>query len=69
MGASFDSLTFKACDEQTMRNKFRKYQDDACEERGISLLGVYSQGEFKGAYEGTVEDLTSATSAVGVFIG
>ncbi len=34
MGASFDSLTFKACDEQTMRNKFRKYQDDACEEHG-----------------------------------
>lgn len=42
---------------------------DACKERGISLLGTYSQGEFNGAYEGTVEDLTSATSAVGVFIG
>lgn len=42
---------------------------DACEERGISLLGVYSQGEFKGAYEGTVDNLKSATAAVGVFIG
>ena len=42
---------------------------DACEERGISLLGVYSQGEFTGTYEGTVENLKSATSAVGVFIG
>lgn len=42
---------------------------DACKDRGISLLGTYSQGEFKGTYEGTVEDLTSATSAVGVFIG
>ena len=42
---------------------------DQCEERGISLLGVYSQGEFKGAYEGTVEDLKSATASVGVFIG
>lgn len=42
---------------------------DACEERGVLLLGVYNQGEFNGAYEGTVEDLTSATSAVGVFIG
>lgn len=42
---------------------------DACEDRGISLLGVYSQGEFKGAYEGTVDNLKSATAAVGVFIG
>ena len=42
---------------------------DQCEERGISLLGVYSQGEFKGAYEGTLEDLKSATASVGVFIG
>lgn len=42
---------------------------DACEDRGISLLGVYDKGTFAGAYEGTVEDLTSATSAVGVFIG
>lgn len=42
---------------------------DQCEDRGISLLGVYAQGTFEGAYEGTVEDLTSATSAVGVFIG
>lgn len=42
---------------------------DACEDRGISLLGTYSQGEFKGAYEGTLEDLKSATAAVGVFIG
>ena len=42
---------------------------DQCEERGILLAGVYSQGEFKGAYEGTVEDLKSATASVGVFIG
>lgn len=42
---------------------------DACEDRGISLLGTYSQGEFKGVYEGTLENLKSATSAVGVFIG
>lgn len=42
---------------------------DQCEERGILLAGVYDKGEFVGAYEGTVEDLTSATSAVGVFIG
>ena len=42
---------------------------DACEERGISLLGTYSQGEFNGTYEGTLENLKSATSAVGVFIG
>lgn len=41
---------------------------DACEEHGILLAGVYDKGEFNGAYEGTVEDLTSATSAVGVFI-
>ena len=42
---------------------------DACEDRGISLLGTYSQGEFNGVYEGTVENLKSATAAVGVFIG
>lgn len=42
---------------------------DACEERNILLAGVYGNGTFEGAYEGTVEDLTSATSAVGVFIG
>ena len=42
---------------------------DACEDRGVLLLGVYDKGEFVGAYEGTVEDLKSATSAVGVFIG
>ena len=42
---------------------------DQCEERGILLAGVYDKGEFSGAYEGTVEDLKSATSAVGVFIG
>lgn len=42
---------------------------DACEDRGILLLGVYDKGEFNGAYEGTLENLKSATSAVGVFIG
>ena len=42
---------------------------DQCEERGISLLGVYSQGEFKGAYDGNLDDLKSATASVGVFIG
>lgn len=42
---------------------------DQCEERGILLAGVYDKGEFNGAYEGTVEDLKSATAAVGVFIG
>ena len=42
---------------------------DQCEERGISLLGVYDKGEFVGAYEGDLENLKSATSAVGVFIG
>ena len=42
---------------------------DACEDRGISLLGTYSQGEFKGAYDGNLDDLKSATAAVGVFIG
>ena len=42
---------------------------DACEEHGVLLAGVYDKGTFAGAYEGTVEDLTSATSAVGVFIG
>lgn len=42
---------------------------DACEEHGILLAGVYDKGEFNGAYDGSVEDLTSATSAVGVFIG
>ena len=42
---------------------------DACEDRGILLAGVYSQGEFKGAYEGDLDDLKSATAAVGVFIG
>ena len=42
---------------------------DQCEERGVLLLGMYDKGTFAGAYEGTLEDLTSATSAVGVFIG
>ena len=42
---------------------------DQCEDRGISLLGTYSQGEFKGAYDGNLDDLKSATAAVGVFIG
>ena len=42
---------------------------DACKDRGISLLGVYDKGEFVGAYEGDLENLKSATSAVGVFIG
>ena len=42
---------------------------DACEERGILLAGVYDKGKFEGAYEGTLENLKSATSAVGVFIG
>lgn len=34
MGACFDSLTFKACDEKTMREKFKHYQEEACDERG-----------------------------------
>ncbi len=42
---------------------------DACEEHGILLAGVYEKGTFTGAYEGTVENLKSATAAVGVFIG
>ena len=42
---------------------------DACEEHGILLAGVYDKGEFNGAYEGTVDNLKSATAAVGVFIG
>ena len=42
---------------------------DACEERGILLLGVYDKGEFNGAYEGDIESLKWATAAVGVFIG
>ena len=42
---------------------------DACEDRGISLLGTYSQGEFVGLFEGSLQNLKSATSAVGVFIG
>ena len=42
---------------------------DACEERGILLAGVYDKGEFNGAYEGDLENLKSATAAVGVFIG
>ena len=42
---------------------------DQCEERGISLLGVYDKGEFVGAYDGNLDDLKSATAAVGVFIG
>ena len=42
---------------------------DACEERGVLLEGVYDKGEFVGGYDGSVEDLKSATSAVGVFIG
>ena len=42
---------------------------DACEEHGILLAGVYDKGEFTGAYEGTVDNLKSATAAVGVFIG
>lgn len=41
---------------------------DACEEHGILLAGVYDKGTFTGAYDGSVEDLTSATSAVGVFV-
>ena len=42
---------------------------DACEDRGVLLLGVYAQGEFAGAYDGNLDDLKSATAAVGVFIG
>ena len=42
---------------------------DQCEERGILLAGVYDKGEFNGAYEGTLENLKSATASVGVFIG
>ena len=42
---------------------------DQCEERGILLAGVYDKGEFNGAYDGNLDDLKSATSAVGVFIG
>ena len=42
---------------------------DACEDRGVLLLGIYGKGEFNGSYEGNLEDLKSATSAVGVFIG
>ena len=42
---------------------------DACEDRGILLLGVYDKGEFNGSFVGTIENLKSATSAVGVFIG
>ncbi len=42
---------------------------DQCEERGILLAGVYDKGKFVGAYDGNLDDLKSATSAVGVFIG
>lgn len=42
---------------------------DACEDRGVLLLGVYDKGEFNGAYDGNLDDLKSATAAVGVFIG
>lgn len=42
---------------------------DACEERGVLLAGVYGSRTFEGAYEGTLDDLKSATAAVGVFIG
>lgn len=34
MGANFSSVTFKACDEKTMREKFNTYQDDMCYEHG-----------------------------------
>lgn len=34
MGASFDSVTFKACDEKTMRKKFQEFQDNMCSENG-----------------------------------
>ena len=42
---------------------------DACEEHGILLAGVYDKGKFVGAYDGNLDDLKSATAAVGVFIG
>ena len=42
---------------------------DACEDRGILLAGVYDKGKFVGAYDGNLDDLKSATAAVGVFIG
>ena len=42
---------------------------DQCEERGILLAGVYDKGKFVGAYDGNLDDLKSATAAVGVFIG
>lgn len=34
MGACFDSVTFKACDEKTMHQKFEDYQDDMRAENG-----------------------------------
>ena len=42
---------------------------DQCEERGILLAGVYDKDKFVGAYDGNLDDLKSATAAVGVFIG
>lgn len=34
MGANFDSVTFKACDTQTLQKQFEDYQDDMRHEHG-----------------------------------